>query len=155
MKHRPRPKNLSSDDGAAVSSSEALIPMTSPMASSSLSHMVLSIEKPSVAVEDHSRDAGATAASTTASKSVVVELRADYSALCKVTHRPFRATSPSIYKLWTLATLPPLNGTVLLATVLPLKIPRIPQSLGTGIAGTGFRPRRSLMGGGFRLLISS
>ncbi|KAL2475026.1 TRAF-like family protein [Abeliophyllum distichum] len=44
-------------------------------------------EKPSVAVEDHSRDAGVAVscvfASTTTSESVVVERRSDYSALCK------------------------------------------------------------------------
>ncbi|KAL2548674.1 TRAF-like family protein [Forsythia ovata] len=86
MKHHHHQNLPSSTADAAVSSCDATS-MTSSLTCSSSHHQSPPLEKPSVAVEDPSRDVASTSAiATTASaESVVVERRGDYSAICKWT----------------------------------------------------------------------
>ncbi|CAI9772917.1 unnamed protein product [Fraxinus pennsylvanica] len=91
MKHHHH-KNLPSSAAdasaadAAVSSCDAT-PMTLSLTCSSLHQQSPPPEKPSVAVEDPSRDLASNSAiaTTASSESVVVERRGDYSAICKWT----------------------------------------------------------------------
>ncbi|XP_022893917.1 uncharacterized protein LOC111408383 [Olea europaea var. sylvestris] len=86
MKHHHHQNLPSAAAEAAVSSCDTT-PMTSSLTSSSLHHQSPPPEKPSVAIDDLSRDVASTSAiATTASaESVVVEGRGDYSAVCKWT----------------------------------------------------------------------
>ncbi|XP_073138267.1 uncharacterized protein [Henckelia pumila] len=84
MKHHHHRQN-----DVAVSSSEASASVAAPLIASSSSNRAS--EKPSMAVEDPSRDASSVALNTTtAAESVMVERRGDYSALCKwtISHFP-------------------------------------------------------------------
>ncbi|KAG8381741.1 hypothetical protein BUALT_Bualt05G0004100 [Buddleja alternifolia] len=87
MKHHHHHHHHQQNDAAVSSSCDAASPSTlaSTMAPPSASHRAS--DKPSMAVEDPSRDAASAAAvsSTAAAESVVVERRGDYSALCKWT----------------------------------------------------------------------
>ncbi|KAL2236216.1 UNVERIFIED_CONTAM: hypothetical protein Sindi_1353800 [Sesamum indicum] len=95
MKHHPHHPH---HNDTAVSSSDAASPSTpsSPIPPPSFTR---TSEKPSMPVEDPSRDASSAAslATTTASESVVVERRGDYSALCK----------------WTIANFPKIKSRAL------------------------------------------
>ncbi|XP_073055256.1 uncharacterized protein [Primulina eburnea] len=91
MKHNHHPQN-----DEAVSSSEAGASVAAPPNTPSSSHRAS--EKPSMAVEDPSRDCSSvTLATTAAAESVIVERRGDYSTLCK----------------WTIANFPKLKSRAL------------------------------------------
>ncbi|XP_073138967.1 uncharacterized protein [Henckelia pumila] len=91
MKHHHHPQN-----DVAVSSSEAAASVAAPPNAPSPSHRAS--EKPSMAVEDPSRDCSSVALATTAAaESVMVERRGDYSTLCK----------------WTIANFPKLKSRAL------------------------------------------